>query len=557
MSSCVLVIVHVGDSFPDYLLDCVFQISDVSKAPIHVLASSKHAPRLSACRAVHFPLESLEESGDDDSMLREFHKLSTLDKNFRSGFWTCTSLRFIYLYNHVRALGLEDVFHIEYDNLVYMDFTELLESFRKKSMWAPFLEASRGIGSFMYFRDSNAILELTHQVLASSRVSENDMKALSVHHQNHPDSFGTLPVFRSVSPLHSSHIDEFGCLFDAAASGQFLAGVDPRNCPGDTRGFVNECTPFLKDVTFEWRNGKPWNDGLPMMNLHMHCKNLARYLSSTDFITGEKLQETCDVYCGEKFDFEFNPRILHQRVKHLVISEFASSAWDNPSTVFCYSHRVNDFKAKMLPVAQNPFVLVTHNSDENITDVHVDLLESPKLIAWKAQNPCVKHPKLHLLPIGIANSMWPHGNLSYLQHVRSMCSRVEWKTKDIYFSFSVGTNVGSRSECRNSLIDKLTWTDGKPFAEYLDDLSRHKFCVCPEGNGVDTHRLWESLYLDVIPICKRTTFTVLVHEKFPCVVLVDNWSDVAVESVLPEYPQRYLILQSLQRALQSAFVSTL
>ena len=34
---------------------------------------------------------------------------------------------------------------------------------------------------------------------------------------------------------------------------------------------------------------------------------------------------------------------------------------------------------------------------------------------------------------------------------------------------------------------------------------RSKFVISPEGNGVDTHRHWESLYCGAIPIIERNT----------------------------------------------------
>lgn len=35
--------------------------------------------------------------------------------------------------------------------------------------------------------------------------------------------------------------------------------------------------------------------------------------------------------------------------------------------------------------------------------------------------------------------------------------------------------------------------------EYCELLRQHDFVVCPRGNGRDTHRLWESLYMDRSP----------------------------------------------------------
>jgi hypothetical protein len=42
--------------------------------------------------------------------------------------------------------------------------------------------------------------------------------------------------------------------------------------------------------------------------------------------------------------------------------------------------------------------------------------------------------------------------------------------------------------------------------QHVSNVKKCKFCICPEGNGFDCHRLWECLYLDVIPICEKSVF---------------------------------------------------
>jgi hypothetical protein len=79
----------------------------------------------------------------------------------------------------------------------------------------------------------------------------------------------------------------FPFIFDAAAIGQYLGGVDPRNAPGDTRGFINE-TCVIKynnyNIWFEDVNGikKPFiqigDKKVPIFNLHIHSKNLNEFV---------------------------------------------------------------------------------------------------------------------------------------------------------------------------------------------------------------------------------------------------------------------------------------
>ena len=80
----------------------------------------------------------------------------------------------------------------------------------------------------------------------------------------------------------------FGAVFDAAALGQYIGGIDKIHNSGDTRGFINETACYNpKLMGCEWRiiEGKkvPVIQGedyfYRVFNLHMHCKELYRYLS--------------------------------------------------------------------------------------------------------------------------------------------------------------------------------------------------------------------------------------------------------------------------------------
>ena len=52
-------------------------------------------------------------------------------------------------------------------------------------------------------------------------------------------------------------------------------------------------------------------------------------------------------------------------------------------------------------------------------------------------------------------------------------------------------------------------------------LRKIPFVICPEGNGVDTHRLWETLYMGGVPVIKRNVFFNEILEDLPVVVLND------------------------------------
>ena len=72
-----------------------------------------------------------------------------------------------------------------------------------------------------------------------------------------------------------------------------------------------------------------------------------------------------------------------------------------------------------------------------------------------------------------------------------------------------------------------------PF-ENLYRLKQYKYCICPEGNGIDTHRLWEAYYLKIVPILLRSVHTEIIQKMGLPMVLLDSWDDFDEHS-LPKY----------------------
>ena len=68
---------------------------------------------------------------------------------------------------------------------------------------------------------------------------------------------------------------------------------------------------------------------------------------------------------------------------------------------------------------------------------------------------------------------------------------------------------------------------------YLQEIRDSKFVICPRGNGIDTHRMWEALYLGSIPIVKKY---VALHEFADLPILfIEDWSDINEAFLNQEY----------------------
>jgi hypothetical protein len=193
-----------------------------------------------------------------------------------------------------------------------------------------------------------------------------------------------------------------------------------------------------------------------------------------------------------------------------------------------------------------PFHLITANNVDDIDYVptkriqrtrrqHIDaLLAMPELLAWTTQNLGMTHPKLHPLPVGVANPVWPHGQMWMHEHqttptlhaataVHPWTSRLKNDAKAAtYVRFQAATH-GARADALRLL--KPQHFPEAPRAEgeaYVALLSSYAYAVSPRGKGWDTHRLWECVLCHTIPIVKDSPHLTASHWSVPMLNLT-SW----------------------------------
>jgi len=57
--------------------------------------------------------------------------------------------------------------------------------------------------------------------------------------------------------------------------------------------------------------------------------------------------------------------------------------------------------------------------------------------------------------------------------------------------------------------------------------------LCPAGNGLDTHRLWETLLAGSIPVTAASPMDSLLR-RLP-VLIVDDWEDITLQLLQQSY----------------------
>lgn len=221
------------------------------------------------------------------------------------------------------------------------------------------------------------------------------------------------------------------------------------------------------------------------------------------FITGEKIQELTShtIVCRGQFFVE--EQLKHTNCKYTYFDptndiDTLPSEILEAKSLFVYTHILDYFFDKIFPHLTNEFVLVSHNSDACVSEKYKKYLDNPKIKKWFGQNIEIIHDKLVALPIGIANSQWPHGNLNILQQV---INEKHIKRFPVNKNFDINTAPSRRIHVDNATtLNNIKMTPRKSHIDYLRDIAQSYFSICPMGNGIDCHRVWESLYLNCIPI---------------------------------------------------------
>jgi hypothetical protein len=176
-------------------------------------------------------------------------------------------------------------------------------------------------------------------------------------------------------------------------------------------------------------------------------------------------------------------------------------------------------------------ILLTHNSDLGIGTELISLAFGPGsgIHAWFGQNVLVRHPRLTAIPIGLERTRW-FPSLRKRDLLHDFAKRSPGEPDSLCLAnFSVSTNGAERAACADNASSFATMQVAgtvcqDAYERYLMEILRHKFVLCPNGNGVDTHRLWETLYLGRIPVVTRSP-TMEAFASLPMVIL-DSWGDL-------------------------------
>tara|TARA_Y100000034_G_scaffold130401_1_gene188828 strand:- start:268 stop:1134 length:867 start_codon:yes stop_codon:yes gene_type:complete len=185
----------------------------------------------------------------------------------------------------------------------------------------------------------------------------------------------------------------------------------------------------------------------------------------------------------------------------------------------------NQFQTQILPLIKVPFILVSGISSYTV-DNFQPIIDSEKVIRWYATNPPCIHDKVIGLPIGFEEKERDGGNQELL---KSFLNKTVEKSNKILLPYHTKNTNPKRTESieyLKSLPFVEVQEERLQFGEYLEVMSKYKYCICLEGAGFDTHRNYECLLTGTVPIMKQSGINIIYDEhNLPC-HFVDEWTDV-------------------------------
>lgn len=218
-------------------------------------------------------------------------------------------------------------------------------------------------------------------------------------------------------------------------------------------------------------------------------------------ISGKKFSELCK--------WVVDPRYPERQV-------FSYQTANDGDWVFINGDYIQSFLNKIPFLSSKRFYLIIHNSDLPFTEEKLAMLRKHIYHVF-AINTTFSHPRLTTIPIGFSDDQ-----LDFLSSFRP--ESVE-RDIEIYLNFKLHHNREKRGECMRAFENnpRVVSRDRVTVHEYYKDLCRSKFVLCPDGTGIDTHRVYESILCGATPVVLRNSLTHL-YEKLP-VCIVNSWKD--------------------------------
>lgn len=283
--SAPLVFFYKGSALPTYAAVSLSRASAAWEGPVILLHNQIAEPLIDGVHTVNFT------SWYDSRSFADFQENSTMDPNFRSGFWFHATERFFVISQWLAETGLSKFAHAELD----VDVSCSSQQMKVLDEWGsglfyPFGTHKHAGASFLYCNSPDSLTRLVDYICQEHH-SEDEMHVLWDFGVANPDQVHRLPSHTYFEPIHPDlelltcvPAELVGGLFDVQPFGTWLFGQDPRNAvrSPDLNHFVFEeiGSPSLGSLSFRYdfslgqvsvkSETSTW---MKILALHIHSKN--------------------------------------------------------------------------------------------------------------------------------------------------------------------------------------------------------------------------------------------------------------------------------------------
>jgi len=164
---------------------------------------------------------------------------------------------------------------------------------------------------------------------------------------------------------------------------------------------------------------------------------------------------------------------------------------------------------------------------------------------WYCVNANVAHKKITPIPFGISPD--------FVDTIEDYYVPFDQKKDKIYVNWSDNTNERRRIKEEAKGHKDYVVVPDKYYGDhdrYFKELAQYKFVLCPSGNGFDSYRIWETLYVGSIPVVvpdvwcmhwmlQYVLFPYKFHEQLPNV-------DELLNTAFISTPEKLSILNILE-----------
>jgi hypothetical protein len=266
--------------FQDYLLNNIKQLKLQGNNDIVLITEKKFFKYIDE----KLNIQLIDCNDYNSEYLQTFKNNLDLDKNYRNGFWLNCSMRYVYIYEYMRINNIADIIHIENDIMVYDNLDNLKDKFNKDKIYFAFDNIDNVIPGIIYINNHINFKIILNNYLMNKCDMENFGKFFNT---TFVEPFPIISIDNEET-YFNKNFKTFNSIFDGAAIGQYLGGVDKRNNINADIGYINDaCIIKFNNYKFYWKKiNDLWNpyveinnNLVKINNLHIHCKLLENFMS--------------------------------------------------------------------------------------------------------------------------------------------------------------------------------------------------------------------------------------------------------------------------------------